>query len=392
MTAHSKQRGNMGHSPLHSNTNSQPRRNLTRAVRVAHLALGGGAPIVVQSMTNTDTRDVEATLAQIQRLASVGCELARVAVPDMDAARSLKTLVSASPLPLVADIHFDHRLALAALEAGVPKLRLNPGNLRLGSPAADKSALDMVADAAKAYRAVIRIGVNSGSVEKDVLERFGGPTPQALVESALRHARLLEERNFYDIVVSLKSSSVAGTIEASRLLATQASYPLHIGVTEAGTFMRGTVKSAVGLGLLLFEGIGDTLRVSLTADPVREVGVAWEILRATGLRARGPEIVSCPTCGRTEIDLIGLAEHVEDHLQSHPLATHPFAAHLKIAVMGCVVNGPGEAREADLGLAGGRDKGVIFRKGEILRSVHGQDALLAAFLDELDRLLDEFSH
>lgn len=365
---------------------SLPHRTRTRALRIGRLPLGGGAPVLVQSMTNTDTRDVESTLAQIQRLADAGCELARVAVPDAEAARALSALVKRSPLPLVADIHFDYRLALAALDAGVPKLRLNPGNIHRTGDSSSTHALDAVADAAKANHAVIRIGVNSGSVEKDLLEQFG-PTPKALVESALRHIRLLEDRNFHDIVVSLKSSSVAGTVEACRIMSAHTDYPLHIGVTEAGTFMRGTVKSAVGLGLLLFDGIGDTLRVSLTADPVREVGVAWEILRAAGLRSRGPEIVSCPTCGRTEIDLIALAEHVEAHLQSHPLATHPAAANLKIAVMGCVVNGPGEAREADLGLAGGRDKGVIFRKGEVLRTVRGHEALLCAFLEELDCLL-----
>jgi len=228
------------------------------------------------------------------------------------------------------------------------------------------------------------VGVNSGSVEKELLERFGGPTPEALVESALRHVRMLEERGFYDTKISLKSSSVAHTIASYRLMAERADYPLHLGVTEAGTPMRGAIKSSVGLGLLLFEGIGDTMRVSLTADPVKEVGVAWEILRATGLRSRGPEIVSCPTCGRTEIDLIGMAERVEEHIQSHPAAA---ASDIKVAVMGCVVNGPGEAREADIGLAGGRGKGVIFRKGQVLRSVNGEEALLAAFLEELDKLL-----
>lgn len=351
----------------------------TRVLRLGPVSIGGGHPVIVQSMTNTDTRDVEATLEQIGRLARAGCEIVRVAVPDEAAARVLKTLVDRSPLPLVADIHFDHRLALAALEAGMPGLRINPGNIRMRGEGG-QTRLDAVVDAAKAHNAVIRVGVNSGSVERDLLRRFGGPTPEALVESALRHVQLLEERGFGDIKVSLKSSSVAGTVEACRLMAARADYPLHIGVTEAGTLMRGTVKSAVGLGVLLFEGIGDTLRVSLTADPVREVAVAWEILRAAGLRGRGPEIVSCPTCGRTEIDLISLAESVEEHLQD-------CTADLKIAVMGCVVNGPGEAREADLGLAGGRDKGVIFRRGEVVRTARGQDSLLAAFLEELDTLL-----
>lgn len=362
-----------------------PHRARTRTLRLGPLFIGGGHPVAVQSMTNTDTRDVEATLSQIHRLADAGCELVRVAVPDETAARALKALNDRSPLPLVADIHFDYRLALAALEAGLPGLRINPGNIHVAESGEGRAHLDELADAAKARHAVIRVGVNSGSVEKDLLERFGGPTPQALVESALRHVRLLEKRGFHDIKVSLKSSSVPGTIQACRLMAARADYPLHIGVTEAGTPMRGTVKSAVGLGVLLFEGIGDTLRVSLTADPVREVAVAWEILRAVGLRSRGPEIVSCPTCGRTEIDLISLAEKVEEHLQG-------CAMDLKIAVMGCVVNGPGEAREADLGLAGGRDKGVIFRKGEVLRTVRGQDALLAAFLEELDNLLQQHQH
>lgn len=372
-------------APLSSSGGGTPHRARTRVVQVGPLTIGGGHPVVVQSMTNTDTRDVEATLDQLRRLADAGCELARVAVPDETAARALKPLAERSPLPLVADIHFDYRLALAALEAGLPGLRINPGNIRMASSGEGRAHLDDLTDAAKAHHAVIRVGVNSGSVEKDLLERFGGPTPQALVESALRHVRLLEERGFYDIKVSLKSSSVPGTIQAYRLMAACADYPLHIGVTEAGTLLRGTVKSSVGLGVLLFEGIGDTLRVSLTADPVREVAVAWEILRAVGLRDRGPEIISCPTCGRTEIDLIGLAEKVEEHLQG-------CATPLKIAVMGCVVNGPGEAREADLGLAGGRDKGVIFRKGEVLRTVRGQDALLAAFLEELDKLLQQHQH
>ncbi len=355
-------------------------RDHTRVLKLGPLALGGGHPVLVQSMTNTDTRDVEATLHQLHALADAGCEIARLAVPDDKAAAALRAINDRSPLPLVADIHFDYRLAVAALEAGLPGLRINPGNI------GGKHNVDILADAAKAHHAVIRVGVNSGSVEKDLLARFGGPTPEALVESALGHVRLLEDRGFYDIKISLKSSSVTDCVAAYRLMAQRCDYPLHIGVTEAGTLMRGTVKSAVGLGVLLFDGIGDTLRVSLTADPVKEVGVAWEILRAAGLRSRGPEIVSCPTCGRTEIDLIALVSAVEEHVQSRPDAQR---AGLKLAVMGCVVNGPGEAREADLGLAGGRNKGVIFRKGKILRSVNGQEALLAAFLEELDRLLAE---
>lgn len=348
----------------------------SRAIRLGPLAIGGGAPVMVQSMTNTDTRDVKATTAQIARLVKRGCEAVRLAVPDEAAVKALAAIRAASPVPLIADIHFDYRLAVAALESGLEGLRINPGNI---GPA---EHVDRVVDAAKAHGAVIRIGVNSGSVEKDLLRRYGGPCPQAMVESALNHVRLLERRGFYDTKISLKSSSVTDTIAAYEALARACDYPLHIGVTEAGGLMRGTVKSAVGLGILLREGIGDTLRVSLTADPAEEVTVAWEILRALGLRSRGPEIISCPTCGRTEIDLFALAAAVEARLAE---STAP----IKVAVMGCVVNGPGEAREADLGLAGGRDKGIIFRKGEVIRSVRGQDALLAAFMEELQALLTE---
>lgn len=331
---------------------------------------------MVQSMTNTDTRDADATLTQIQALADAGCALVRVAVPDDKAAGVLRGLQERSPVPLVADIHFDHRLALAALEAGLPGLRINPGNIG----GADK--VDLVVDAAKAHDAVIRVGVNSGSVEKELLVKYGAPTPEAMVESALGHVRLLEKRGFHATKISLKSSSVLDTIAAYRLLATQCDYPLHIGVTEAGTLVRGAVKSSVGLGILLWEGIGDTLRVSLTHDPVAEPAVAWEILRSLGLGQRGPEIVSCPTCGRTEIDLIGLAQQVEERLRNVEDV-------FKVAVMGCVVNGPGEAREADIGIAGGRDLGIIFRKGKVLRKVKGQENLLAAFMQEVEAFLRE---
>ncbi|MEG2140812.1 MAG: flavodoxin-dependent (E)-4-hydroxy-3-methylbut-2-enyl-diphosphate synthase, partial [Bilophila sp.] len=322
--------------------------------------------------------DVAASLAQIARLAQAGCEVVRLAVPDESAARALKAIRDGSPIPVIADIHFDHRLALMALEAGVEGLRINPGNI------GERGHVDAVVDAAKARGAIIRVGVNSGSVEKRLLERFGGPTPEAMVESALSHVRMLEERGFYDTKISIKSSSVLDTIAAYKMLAQRCDYPLHLGVTEAGGLVRGAVKSAVGLGILLWEGIGDTLRVSLTADPEEEMTVAWEVLRALGLRQRGPELVSCPTCGRTEIDLIGLAHKVEQRLAGE-------TANVKIAVMGCVVNGPGEAREADLGMAGGRDKGIIFKKGEVIRSVRGQEALLSAFMEELDTLLAEKS-
>ena len=351
-------------------------RKQTRQLKLGSVRIGGGAPIAVQSMANTDTRDVEATLGQIKRLHDAGCEIVRVAVPDETAARALRAIHDASPIPVIADIHFDYRLALIALEAGLEGLRINPGNI------GERKNVEMVVDAAKAQGAVIRVGVNSGSVEKRLLEQYGGPTPQAMVESALGHVRILEEHGFYDTKISIKSSSVLNTIECYRLLSQRCDYPLHLGVTEAGGVLRGAIKSSVGMGVLLSEGIGDTLRVSLTAAPEEEMTVAWELLRALGLRQRGPEIISCPTCGRTEIDLIGLAQEVERRLRTEN-------APIKVAVMGCVVNGPGEAREADLGMAGGRDKGIIFRKGEVIRSVRGQETLLAAFMEELDKLLVE---
>lgn len=351
-------------------------RKQTRQLKLGSVRIGGGAPIVVQSMTNTDTRDVEATLSQIKRLHDAGCEIVRVAVPDETAAKALRAIHDASPIPVIADIHFDYRLALMALEAGLEGLRINPGNI------GERKNVEIVVDAAKTRGAVIRVGVNSGSVEKRLLEQYGGPTPQAMVESALGHVRILEEHGFYDTKISIKSSSVLNTIECYQLLSQRCDYPLHLGVTEAGGVLSGTIKSSVGMGILLSEGIGDTLRVSLTAAPEEEMTVAWELLRALGLRQRGPEIISCPTCGRTEIDLIGLAQEVERRLRTEN-------APIKVAVMGCVVNGPGEAREADLGMAGGRDKGIIFRKGEVIRSVRGQEALLAAFMEELDKLLVE---
>jgi (E)-4-hydroxy-3-methylbut-2-enyl-diphosphate synthase len=341
------------------------------------MVVGGGAPVVVQSMTNTDTRDVAATLAQIAALAEAGCEIARLAVPDDKAAAAMKSICEQSPLPVVADIHFSAGLAVAALEAGASALRINPGNI------GGRKKVDLVVDAAKARGACIRVGVNAGSLEKALLVRYGGPTPEAMVESALSHVRMLEDRGFDAIKVSLKSSGVPVTVAAYRLMAAQRDYPLHVGVTEAGTLLRGAVKSAVGIGILLAEGIGDTIRVSLTHDPVREVEVAYRILAALGLRRRGPEIISCPTCGRTEIDLIGLAEAVEKRLSS-------LAEPVTVAVMGCVVNGPGEAREADIGIAGGRGSGLLFRKGEIIRKVSGTtEDLLEALVQEIDKLLEE---
>jgi len=315
------------------------RRKITRQIKVGEISVGGGAPVVVQSMTNTDTRDVGATVEQIGRLAAAGCEIIRVAVLDLEAARAIAAIRERITMPLIADIHFDSRLAVAAMEHGAQGIRINPGNL--GGP--DK--LKRVVDAAKTHRIPIRVGVNSGSVEKEILARYGHPVPEALVESALRNIRLLEELDFREIKVSLKSSDVLTTVEAYRLLAEQCEYPLHLGVTEAGGLIAGTVKSSVALGILLSEGIGDTLRISLTRDPVEEIRVAYELLRSLRIRERGPELISCPTCGRCQVDLFSLAEKVEQYVQNIDVP-------LKVAVMGCVVNGPGEAREADLGWPG----------------------------------------
>lgn len=363
----------------HQTPPSPIRRRETRVIRLGDLLLGGDNPIRVQSMTNTDTRDVAASTAQVLALAEAGCEIVRLAVLDEEAARALKPIKRASPVPLVADIHFDHRLALLSLESGVDALRINPGNI------GGRDKVSAVVKAAREHGAPIRIGVNSGSVEKPLLAKHGGPTPQAMVESALGHVRLLEDEGFDQIKISLKSSSVPATIAAYSLLADTVDYPLHIGITEAGTPLRGATKSGVGLGVLLWLGLGDTLRVSLTGDPLTEMTAAWEILRCLGIRERGPTIVSCPTCGRTEIDLAGLAQAVEEKLRT-------VRTPIKVAVMGCVVNGPGEAREADIGLAGGRDCAVIFRKGEVVRKVRGEANVLAEFLSELDTLITEFEN
>ena len=343
---------------------------------VGGVPVGGGAPVSIQSMLNTRTTDVDGCLAQLRALAAAGCEIARLAVPDMEAAETFGAICAASPLPLVADIHFDYRLAIRAAENGAAKIRINPGNI------GGEDRVRAVVEVCGARNIPIRIGVNGGSLEPRLLEKYGHPTPEALVESAFGHIALLEKYDFHDICVSMKSSSVPLMIEAYRLFSERSDYPLHVGVTETGTERMGTIKSAMGIGALLCQGIGDTMRVSLTADPVQEVLTAKDILKAAGLRRDGVNIIACPTCGRTRIDLIRLANEVEQALSD---CQKP----ITVAVMGCVVNGPGEAREADLGLAGGRDRGVIFRKGEVLRSVRGQDALLAAFLEELDRLLAE---
>ncbi len=329
-------------------------RRKTRQLAVGRVLIGGGAPVAVQSMCNTDTRDVESTMAQIGRLEQAGCEIVRLAVPDAEAAQALKGIRKGTTVPLIADIHFDYRLALEAVKQGVDGLRINPGNI------GGKEKVGEVVKACRDRSIPIRIGVNAGSLEKHLLEKFKHPTPEALVESAFGHIRILEDLDYRIIKVSLKASDVMTTVEAYRLFSQKSDYPLHIGISEAGTLFSGTVKSSVGLGILLAEGIGDTMRVSLTADPVQEVRAAWEILKALRIRQRGINIISCPTCGRTEIDIIGLAEEVERRLQH-------ITAPLTVAVMGCVVNGPGEAREADVGIAGGKGVGLLFKHGEIVK-------------------------
>jgi (E)-4-hydroxy-3-methylbut-2-enyl-diphosphate synthase len=344
-------------------------RRTTRQVLVGGVPIGGGAPISVQSMTNTDTRDAAATIQQIRALERAGCEIVRVAVPDEEAARALPAIKKAISIPLVADIHFSARLALRAIEADVDKLRINPGNIGA------REKVERVVRAAKERGIPIRVGVNAGSLEKDLLRKYGSPSAEALVESALGHVTILEGLGFEDIVLSLKSSDVPLSIAAYRQISEKAPYPLHVGITEAGTIRTGTIRSATGIGAILSEGIGDTIRVSLTADPVEEIHVGFEILKALELRRRGPVIISCPTCGRTEINLIPLAEKVERALRE---VKQP----LKVAVMGCVVNGPGEAKEADFGIAGGRGMGVVFRRGEIVRKVK-EEELLEALLGEI---------
>jgi len=331
-------------------------RRRTRQIHVGRIPIGGDAPIAVQSMTNTDTRDVASTVRQIERLSEAGCDIVRLAIPDEGAVTAFGAIRKKVTTPLIADIHFDHRLALGALKAGADGLRINPGNI------GTSRAVEKVVHAARERGAPIRIGVNAGSLHRDILSEYGSPTPEAMVESAMAHVRLLEGMDFNLMKISLKSSNVKHTIRAYELLSERVDYPLHLGVTEAGTLISGTVKSALGIGYLLTEGIGDTFRVSLTRDPVEEIRVAYEILRCLELRFRGPEIISCPTCGRCEIDLFSLVEQVERALSG-------MTASPKIAIMGCVVNGPGEAREADVGVAGGREQGILFKKGKVVRKV-----------------------
>ncbi len=350
------------------------KRKKTKRIYVGDVPIGDGTPVVVQSMTNTDTRDVEATLEQIKQLKDAGCEIVRLAVPDEEAAESFGKIKQSVDIPLIADIHFDHRLAIMAIEKGADGIRINPGNMK-------KSGLKEVIKAAKQASIPIRIGVNAGSLEKDLLEKYGHPTSEALVESAIRSIHFFEDMGFDKIKVSIKSSSVLDTIKAYELLSERTDYPLHLGVTEAGTLISGTVKSSIAIGYLLLKGIGDTLRVSLTRPPVEEVKVAYEILRAVGLRKVGPEIISCPTCGRCQIDLFSLVEEVEKGLSD-------VKTPIKVAVMGCVVNGPGEAKEADIGIAGGKGNGILFKKGKLLKKVP-EHLLAQTLIQEVKRMEQE---
>lgn len=350
-----------------------PDRKIKRVLRVGTVAVGGDHPISVQSMTTTKTADTLATIAQILQLKAAGCEIIRVAVPDMSSAQAISDIKAAVDIPVVADIHFDYRLALEAIARGIDALRLNPGNIT------DRDQVKTVVRAAKEKSIPIRIGVNAGSLDHAVLERHGGhATAEALVESALQHVAILEQLDFYDIKISLKANDVPLTIQSYRLMSEQVNYPLHLGVTEAGTPRAGIIKSSVGIGTLLAEGIGDTIRVSLTADPVEEVRVARDIIQSLGLRRFTPTLVSCPTCGRCNIDLISLATRVEARLAT-------LSRPLTVAVMGCVVNGPGEAREADIGIAGGKGEGILFRKGQIIAKVP-EEKLAEALFEEMDRL------
>lgn len=343
----------------------------SRVVKIGDVLMGGENSIIIQSMTNTPTNDAKKTIEQIKKLEKAGCEMVRVTVNSKEAAESIKEIKENISIPLVADIHFDYRLALMAMENGIDKLRINPGNI------GDDEKVKEVVLKAKELNIPIRIGVNSGSIEKSILEKYGKPTADGMVESAKYHIQLLEKYNFENIIISLKSSNVKMMIEAYRKLSKICDYPLHLGVTEAGTAFQGTVKSAIGIGSLLVDGIGDTIRVSLTEDPIEEIKVAKEILKVLGLREEGVEIISCPTCGRTEIDLIGLAHKVEDEFEN-------YGKKVKIAVMGCVVNGPGEAKEADYGVAGGKGVGVLFKKGEIIKKVDEKD-----ILRELKNMIEE---
>ena len=337
-------------------------REETKKVKIGNVWIGGGNPVAIQSMTNTKTEDAESTVEQILKLEAAGCEIIRCAVPTMEAAEAIKQIKKQIHIPLVADIHFDYRLAIAAIENGADKIRINPGNI------GGRDRVQAVVDKAKEYGVPIRVGVNSGSLEKNLVEKYGGVTAEGIVESALDKVHLIEEMGYDNLVVSIKSSDVLMGVKAHELIAKECPYPLHVGITESGTLLSGNIKSSVGLGIILYQGIGDTIRVSLTGDPVEEIKSAKLILKTLGLRKGGIEIVSCPTCGRTKIDLIGLANQVEDMVKDIPLD-------VKVAVMGCVVNGPGEAREADIGIAGGIGEGLLIKKGEDVKKVKEEELL-----------------
>ena len=347
-------------------------RKLTKEIRIGDLKIGGTNQIVIQSMNNTDTRDVKSTVEQIKRLEDAGCEITRVAVLDREAAECLKDIKKQIKIPLVADIHFDYRLALESMENGIDKLRINPGNI------GDIEKIKLVVSKAKERDIPIRIGVNSGSLEKDIVEKYGKVTPDGLVESALRHVKILEDLDYDNIVVSLKSSNVQLSIKAHSLISELIDYPLHIGITESGTSYSGSIKSAVGIGSILSRGIGDTIRVSLTTDPVEEIKCAKDILKSLGLRKFGVEFISCPTCGRTQIDLVKLANEVEEKCSN-------INKNIKVAIMGCVVNGPGEAKEADIGVCGGKGVGIIIKKGEVVKRVN-EEELVESLIDEINKL------
>jgi (E)-4-hydroxy-3-methylbut-2-enyl-diphosphate synthase len=348
-------------------------RDHTKTIQIGNKVIGGGNPVLIQSMCNTKTQDVASTVNQIKKLTAAGCDIIRVAVPDMEAAAAIKEIKKQISIPLVADIHFDYRLAVASIESGADKIRINPGNI--GS----LDRVKAVVDKAKEYEIPIRVGVNSGSLEKDLIEKYGGVTAEGIVESALNKIRMIEEMDYGNLVISIKSSDVLMCIKAHELIAERTDYPLHVGITEAGTLISGTIKSSVGLGIILHKGIGDTIRVSLTGDPLEEIKAAKTILRTLGLRKGGVEVISCPTCGRTRIDLISLANQVEDMVSAYDHLD------IKVAVMGCVVNGPGEAREADIGIAGGIGEGLLIKKGEVIRKVP-EEELLSALREELMKM------
>ena len=347
------------------------KRRMCREVSVGNVKIGGNNPISIQSMTNTDTRDAKATIAQIKRLEDVGCEIVRVAVPDMEAAKNIGEIKRNVNIPVIADIHFDYRLALEAIEQGVDGVRINPGNI------GDIERVKLIVNKCKERNLKIRIGVNGGSLEKELLERYGSATPEALVESALNHVKILEDLDFYNIVISLKSSDIYKTLDAYELISKKVDYPLHIGITESGSIKRGTIKSSIGVGALLLKGIGDTMRISLTGDPTEEVLVGKEILRSLDLLNDRIKVISCPTCGRCNIDLISVVNEVEEKINH-------MEKDITVAIMGCAVNGPGEAKEADIGIAGGKGEGLLFKKGEIVRKIKGNN-LVEELLEEINK-------